>query len=186
MAATCPYNGTYNVYIVVTDTVDNTSETVMTGWFDVTGYEEFDVSKPEWTLSDDGRSCFIFRPEVRGAKGKVTYAYNIYDQRGRPINYFYSDEKAVAATCPYNGRFNVFVVVNDEAGNTMTVMTGWFNVTGCDNVASFDLPEFPEEWDETWLEDDPEEDTAFGLTRCEEESEEVDEIPVMEYLGQTA
>lgn len=178
VAATCPHNGRFNVYVVVTDTASHESITLMTGWFDVTGYEKMKVEDPEWKMSDDGLSCFIWKPAITGANGKVTIAYNIYDSDGNAINYFYSNEPVVAATCPANGTYNVFVVVTDAGGVSETVMTGWFIVEGYPK----DMPQIYAGSEELeLLEEDETEEGPCPIKPEQEVWTEEEAIPVMEY-----
>ena len=89
------------------------------------------MSELSFDVSADRQSIFIDRPEITGA-ANYTIAYNIYDNRSNPVNYFYSDEARVAATPGYGGWFNVFVVVTDaDAGMTAMddLLTSYYRET---------------------------------------------------------
>lgn len=63
-------------------------------------------------------------------ESKYTIAYNIYDDKSNPINYFYSLEDNVAATPGYGGLFNVFIVVTDtETCESNTQNIGWVDLS---------------------------------------------------------
>ncbi|MBR6028000.1 MAG: hypothetical protein IKP40_02845 [Clostridia bacterium] len=86
----------------------------------------FSVGEVPFEISGDRQSIFIDRPAITGGSGSYTVAYNIYDSNSQPVNYFYSDEKRVAATPGYGGIFNVFVVVTDrQTGESITRNIGW-------------------------------------------------------------
>ena len=84
------------------------------------------VGQAAFRISSDRQHIYITRPEISGGSGKVTVAYNIYDQLSNPVNYFYSDEPYVAASPGYGGLFNVFIVVTDTVtGEENTQNIGW-------------------------------------------------------------
>ena len=128
VAVTPGYGGLFNVFIVVTDKATGAQDTQNIGWqtVDWPHADTLTVGKAPFRLSQDKKTIFIDRPEIRCRSGKVTIAYNIYDSNGSPVNYFYSDEAHVAATPGYDGLFNVFVVVTDpETGEQNVQDVGW-------------------------------------------------------------
>ena len=128
VAATPGYGGLFNVFVVVTDTATGSSDTQNIGWQELNWprTNRLTVGRAPYEISPDRKSIFVDRPQISCASGKVTIAYNIYDQQSRPVNYFYSNDKRVAATPGYDGTFNVFVVVTDPGtGEQNTQDIGW-------------------------------------------------------------
>ena len=128
VAATPGYGGLFNVFVVVTD--ESTGETNVQdiGWQGLSWprADRLTVGKASFVISPDRKSVFVNRPEIRCRSGSVTIAYNIYDSASRPVNYFYSTQKRVAATPGYDGKFNVFIVVTDtETGEQNVQDIGW-------------------------------------------------------------
>ena len=80
----------------------------------------------------EGKHFFIDKPEISGGTGSYTVAYNIYDDQGNAVNYFYQPEDSnprVAASPMKNGIFNVFVVVRDGVSEVQDNI-GWHELTG--------------------------------------------------------
>ncbi|MBR6029641.1 MAG: leucine-rich repeat domain-containing protein [Clostridia bacterium] len=129
VAATPGYAGLFNVFIVVTDVNTGENNTQNIGWqqmADETTGQPLAVGTLTYEISPDRHSIFIDRPVVTGGSGIRTIAYNIYDSNSNPVNYFYSNERRVAATPGYDGRFNVFVVVSDQQTGEQNVQNiGW-------------------------------------------------------------
>ncbi|MBR6028110.1 MAG: hypothetical protein IKP40_03395 [Clostridia bacterium] len=128
VAATPGYGGLFNVFVVVTDTDTGMTVSGNIGWteLDWPHADALTVSKATFTLSEDKESVFIDRPEIACRSGKVSIAYNIYDDKSRPVNYFYSTLLRVAATPGYDGKFNVFIVVTDLVTGEQDVQNiGW-------------------------------------------------------------
>ncbi|MBR6029815.1 MAG: caspase family protein [Clostridia bacterium] len=136
VAATPGYGGLFNVFIVVTDTGTNESNTQNIGWQKLNWpyASTLTVGKVTYEISSDKKSVFINRPTVKCKSGEVTIAYNIYDSNSKPVNYFYSTFPRVAATPGYAGKFNVYVVVTDTGtGESKTQNIGWVNLLGDGN-----------------------------------------------------
>ena len=128
VAATPGYGGLFNVFVVVTDTDTGMTVSGNIGWTELNWpyARRLTVSKAAFALSEDRKSVYVDRPEIRCKSGRVTIAYNIYDDHSRPVNYFYSTEKRVAATPGYDGKFNIFITVTDpESNETDTQNIGW-------------------------------------------------------------
>ena len=128
VAATPGYGGLFNVFVVVTDTDTKETASRNIGWteLDWPHGNALTVSKATFELSGDKKSIYVDRPEIRCKSGRVTIAYNIYDSESKPVNYFYSTEKRVAATPGYDGKFNVFIVVTDPVTGEQDVQNiGW-------------------------------------------------------------
>ena len=128
VAATTGYGGLFNVFVVVTDTDTGMTANRNIGWteLDWPHGSSLSVGKATFEISPDKKSIFIDRPSIACRSGKVTIAYNIYDSASKPVNYFYSTQKRVAATPGYDGKFNVFIVVTDTVtGESNTQNIGW-------------------------------------------------------------
>ena len=145
VAATPGKNGRFNVFVTVTDAAGQ-GAALDTGWQKLDGYTSVEASptpspeptpsptpKPSgkltmsdltFSVSEDRTAIFLDRPTITGGTGKYTIAYNIYDDQGNAVNYFYSDEEKVAASPNANGTYNVFVVVSDGK-TTIQTDTGW-------------------------------------------------------------
>ena len=148
VAATPGYGGLFNVFVVVTDLGLGEMTTLnLTCWEQLSWphADRLQVGKAKWSVSGDGKSIFIDRPEIRCAGGSVTIAYNIYDADSNPVNYFYSDLGRVAATPGYDGLFNVFIVVTDTVTGEQDVQNiGW--VTLEETVETYPEDEGEGEW----------------------------------------
>ena len=124
-------NGTYSVGVNVFDGYNNAVK--QGDWLMLVGYSSSSLSMTlgAFSLSPDGQSMYIDQPTVTGGSGlKCTYAYNLYDDAGHAINYFYSDETRVAMTPGAPGHYNVFVVVTDTGtGEQVVKDIGWFDIT---------------------------------------------------------
>ncbi|MBR6028255.1 MAG: leucine-rich repeat domain-containing protein [Clostridia bacterium] len=128
VAATPGYGGLFNVFVVVTDTATGAQNTQNIGWteLDWPHAARLTVGQATYEISEDGKSIYVDRPEIRCASGKVSIAYNIYDSASNPVNYFYSTRNRVAATPGYDGKFIVFIVVTDtDTGEQNVQNTGW-------------------------------------------------------------
>lgn len=127
VAATPGYTGRFCVFVCVSD--GYSSKTVNTGWFAIYTGTPLTVTGGSWSKSTDGKHAFINRPTISGGSGTYKVSYNIYDDKGNAVNYFYSDESRVAVSPGHNGNYNVYVTVNDGL-STKSIMTGWFTLTG--------------------------------------------------------
>ncbi|MBR6029034.1 MAG: leucine-rich repeat domain-containing protein [Clostridia bacterium] len=128
VAATPGYGGRFNVFVVVTDENTGASKTQDIGWHDLSWplADALTVGKAAFEISPDRKSIFVDRPDIRCKSGSVNIAYNIYDSSSKPVNYFYSTQKRVAATPGYDGKFNVFIVVTDTITLEQNVQNiGW-------------------------------------------------------------
>ena len=133
VAATPGYGGLFNVFVTVTDLESGYSLTRNIGWQTLLWpqADSLTVGKVTFERSPDGCSVFINRPAIACKGGSVTIAYNIYDAKSNPVNYFYSARSRVAATPGYRGRFNVFIVVTDTVtGEVNTQDIGWGDLDG--------------------------------------------------------
>jgi hypothetical protein len=133
VAVTPGYGGTFNVFIVVTDQGTGETNTQNIGWQKINWpyASKLTVGKASYTKSSNDQDIFITRPSIKCKSGSVTIAYNIYDDKGNPVNYFYSDAARVAASPKYNGKFNVYIVVTDtqtKESNTQNI--GWVTLNG--------------------------------------------------------
>ncbi|MBR6029652.1 MAG: leucine-rich repeat domain-containing protein [Clostridia bacterium] len=150
VAATPGYKGLFNVFIVVEDLDTGESDTQNIGWQEMDGPERpqpeptvtpnpdgsLTVAPLDFEMSENGKSFYINRPTVYGGSGQLTIAYNLYNDRGEPVNYFYSNYERVAVTAgSYRGQYIVFVVVTDQVtGESGTVDTGWQEVDGYERI----------------------------------------------------
>ncbi|MBR6029643.1 MAG: caspase family protein [Clostridia bacterium] len=131
VAATPGYGGLFNVFITVRDILTAETATQNIGWQSVAWpyASTLTVGKVSFERSANRKSVYMTRPSIKCKSGSVTIAYNIYDANSRPVNYFYSTEKRVAATPGYDGRFNVFIVVTDTVTKeTNTQNIGWIDL----------------------------------------------------------
>ena len=130
VAATPNKYGRYNVFAVITDGTYTIN--LQTGWITLDGYPKpkpLTMSKITSSISPDQKSFFINKPTISGGTGNYKIAYNIYDDKGKAINYFYSNDSRVAATPGKNGKYNVFVVVSDGESTVQADM-GWKTLSG--------------------------------------------------------
>ncbi|MBR6028380.1 MAG: leucine-rich repeat domain-containing protein [Clostridia bacterium] len=128
VAATPGYGGLFNVFVVVTDTATGEQKVQNIGWQTLSWPlgDSLTVSKATFEVSGDKKSIFVDRPEIHCKSGSVTIAYNIYDAKSNPVNFFYSTERRVAATPGYGGKFNIFIVVRDTVTGEQDVQNiGW-------------------------------------------------------------
>ena len=131
VAATPGYGGVFNVFITVTDILTCEEQTQNIGWQTISWpyASSLTVGKVSFSRSANRKSVFMTRPDIKCRSGSVTIAYNIYDSNSKPVNYFYSTEKFVAATPGYDGHFNVYIVVTDTVtGETSTQSIGWIDL----------------------------------------------------------
>ncbi|MBR6028713.1 MAG: hypothetical protein IKP40_06435 [Clostridia bacterium] len=129
------YEGKFIVFITVTDNQTGETYAQNTGWNKLGGtdpepYTPMTVGTLSYEVSADGKSIFIDRPDIAGGSGQAIVAYNLYDDAGNVVLYFYSEEIRVAMTPKATGTFCAFVTVTDIiTRENSTQNTGWQALT---------------------------------------------------------
>ncbi|MBR6029353.1 MAG: hypothetical protein IKP40_09710 [Clostridia bacterium] len=86
--------------------------------------EKLSIAPLCFSLSEDRRTAFLFRPETRGGTGSYTYRYECFGLTGKRVRYFDSEEDAAAMTPGRPGWFRMQVTVDDGA-TRLSEQTGW-------------------------------------------------------------